>query len=782
MMRLWGMVWGVATAPLLALWLLATPAVGDTNRVASVSQGPCTVAVGIGGLYKNGAWTSVFLDQLPTNAPVTLITSDPDGAHVRFTADSSPSSPSKRRIGYVKLGRAGGTLALQSEQLAMTLTPTDEFGKPSRTPLQQFCRPVPNERPIYLVVRGDNDSDGVGLADAVALLRLPEHRRPVIATVRSLDDLPDHWCGYDAVALVVLTSSKAAFAGKKASSPQVAALADWVRLGGRLALFAGAEAGELLEGDDPPLAPFLPGRYQRMATLRQSAPITLLAGSNRPLVMTGSAETPFIRLPHFTQPRGVVLAQESDLVVASRSALGLGTITYFGGDLDAAPLRSWRDRPTLWLRLMEWNDARQSTATPQQTLIQLGYNDVSGQMRSALDAMCSVRTIPFSQILVVMVCYLVMIGVGDYFLVHKILRRPHLTWVTFPLGVAVFGGLAYWLGAVERPDRLAVHHVALCDFDTTSQTMRETFWAAAYSPHDALYDIAIPPTSVPYPSDRSHPPTTHEATRWCWLGLTGSGLGGMNPKTVTPRIWNEVYECDATQLTGVPMAVRSTKAFGGVRTTTQAAMVNPALDPHEPPTLAEEQGIPIGSVRNPFATDLDNAILLYGRWVITLGSIPAGGVVEVTSQRPRCEPRELLYRMNSADANTQAEGPPKTAASPQAVSPRVVSPRFVQYNPQSRDPHSIARVLGFYQWLGGYESVGLTNEHQSVLDMSDLLKTDRAVVMARATSAHATSGAVSRTLVRIVVPVKRAERIATEETTNPDDPLRGRDTTISAPE
>ncbi|MGL4944198.1 MAG: hypothetical protein ACRC46_13535 [Thermoguttaceae bacterium] len=722
------------------------------------------VDVGIGGYYKNGAWTPVFLDGIADDAPIEMVASDPDGVDVVFTANANNANELKnsRRIGYVKLGRARGSLTLRGERLDVTIAPNEPFGKgapPSPQRPRRFTQPVPNERPIYLVVGGDeNDVDPFGLADAVALLRLPEHRRPVIARVRSLDELPDEWRGYDAISMVFLAATPDVFAGRKGSSPQVRAIANWVELGGKLVLLAGAESGVLCKGDDAPLASLLPGKYERMTMLRHSEPIALLAGSNRPLVMTGSSESPFVRLPYFTQPRGVVMAQESDLVIASRSAFGIGTITYFGGDLDAAPLRTWRDRPTLLLRLLGWNDVRQNSTTTQQTLIQLGYSDISGQMRSALDARHKIVNVPFSLILLMMCGYLLVIGVGDYLLVHKVFRRPQLTWLTFPLAIAIFAVGAYWLGVGNNPLHIDIQQVSLVDIDTTSQTVRETVWASAYSPRDALYNVPMVTSGVESFGDSS---ADNVEKYWCWFGLTGSGLGGMNPKTVTPRLWSEAYRVDGAKLLGVPMAVRSTKSFGGVAA--QIDCVSSMLKP----TLTEEQAIPIGTFCNPLDVTLHDAILIYGRWVITLGDVAPKATVAVTSHLSRCEPRELLYRMNVADVLRATSSAPKIA----------------RYNPQSRDCGSIVRAIGFYQWFGGYDSIGLYSEHQAILDMSELLKTDRGVVVAGADVVNNESiDFTNETFVRIVVPVTIPARIVAAEASNADDPLRARDNTHAAPE
>lgn len=746
------------------------------------SSANAEVRVGINGYYKSGCWTRVVIDNIDDNqltAPLKIVAPDSDGVDVVFPVAGGEINAA--RESYVKLGRAHGTL-----KICFAESEIESF---AGTPPRDFPLPIPNERPIYLVVGGGE----TGITDAVALLRLPEHRRPVIVRIENMSELPQQARGYDAISLVVLTSSPEAFGTLKANSPQIQALHEWVTLGGKLVLFAGRDAGKLLENfgndnenksedDNAPLAPFFPGRYERMTTLRQSEPLTLLAGSSRPLLMTGSEETPFIRLPHLVAPRGIVLAQEADLVIASRSALGMGTITYCGGDFDAAPLKTWRDRPALLLRLLGWNDSRQTATTPQ-TLMQLGYNDVSGQMRSALDAFWQCG-LPFSVILIVMILYLVVIGVGDYFLVHKFFRCPSLTWITFPASVTLFAILAQWLDVVphnafEIVKSTKMRHIELYDFDTVSRAMRLTQWSTAFAPRDALYRITMDKSAFARVLFAENDKNSH--ADFCWLGLTGSGLGGMNPKTITPRIWQRSYACENTYCLDVPMAVRSTKPFLGTRSGFAAddfARARFGRDDLSPEiSLTEEQGIPIGTLTNPFPFAVRQPILLYGRWVITLArDLQAGETVKITSQLARCEPRELLYQQNFLNVGEVRE---ITAAQ---------SSRGVQYNPQSRNFAYILRTLGFYQWLGGYENIGLYNEHQHALDLSEILRTDRAVLFGSADEISSgaklenTKDTANITFVRAIFPVRIPERVAAAEATQSGDILRAPDPTRAAPD
>jgi len=81
--------------------------------------------------------------------------------------------------------------------------------------------------------------------------------------VADIDRLPTHWCGYEGVDAVILSTSRPEIYRKLAThSAVVQALDEWVRMGGRLVLCVGARAEEILAADAP-LGRFAPGRLEK---------------------------------------------------------------------------------------------------------------------------------------------------------------------------------------------------------------------------------------------------------------------------------------------------------------------------------------------------------------------------------------------------------------------------------------------------------------------------------------------------------------------------------------
>jgi hypothetical protein len=109
---------------------------------------------------------------------------------------------------------------------------------------------------------------------------------------------------------------------------------------------------------------------------------------------------------------------------------------------------------------------------------------------------------------------------------------------------------------------------------------------------------------------------------------------------------------------------------------------------------------------------LDCCILIYGRWILEIGTIEPGQRIIVDKKTPRRELRELLFSKEASSNETLR--------------------RIAAYNPQSIDWNYITQVLSFHNALGGYETTGLHNTFRKSLDMSGLLTVDRAVLIGTA--------------------------------------------------
>jgi len=350
---------------------------------------------------------------------------------------------------------------------------------------------------------------------------------------------------------------------------------------------------------------------------------------------------------------------------------------------------------------MQWNTEKRSGVDPRAgTMLQLGYNDIAGQIRSALDQFEGVRIVPFSVILIILTAYWLVIGLFDWFFVHKVLKRPILTWVTFPLWIVLFSVLTYVLAAPGRPTGELINDFGLQnlfilqDIDSETGIWHQSTWTNIYSPSEKYPLI----TGLDFGNGGGYN---------SWYGLPGSGLGGMAPKTISPTVWQVGSEQTSYErIANVPIQTRSTKSFLG-----RHGYISPDKDTHIITQLSDEEGIPVGTIEMSERPDvpLKNCILVYGRWVLELGDIKPGQTITVTKTTRRRDLRDLLI-------------PPQTLDNENLR-------RLATYNPQSTDLEYIVRVMSLHRALGGYESTGLHHAYMPSLDMSDLLTADRALLL-----------------------------------------------------
>ena len=87
----------------------------------------------------------------------------------------------------------------------------------------------------------------LGAEETGKLAGLEPEYRPVAVQVEDVRGLPTHWCGYEGVDAVVLSTSRPEIYDKLAvDGPQMQALDQWVRMGGRLVLCVGSQAEKIL--------------------------------------------------------------------------------------------------------------------------------------------------------------------------------------------------------------------------------------------------------------------------------------------------------------------------------------------------------------------------------------------------------------------------------------------------------------------------------------------------------------------------------------------------------
>ena len=657
------------------------------------------VEVGLSGHYKAGHWTAVRVTLRGGSEPVRgqLSVTVPDGDGVPSRV-AEPIALEPDRDTTAMLSARFGRLDSQMdvELRAGEEVVANKAFRSSSTPAADGYSPA---LPSTFRLIATLASDSAGVEQAMGVLREESDEKTVAFQLDSASPLPTRWYGLESLdTLVLSTSDPDTYASLKPDGPEIEALDQWVRMGGKLLIALGSQAESVL-AEGAPLARFVPGRLQRTVVLRQTGALEAYAGGAVPVPRGPGGRLEF-RAPQLDAVQGVVEAREGNLPLVIRSARGLGQVIFLAADLDASPLRSWPDRGLLVARLLDWTPEPGDELREGSALMHYGFTDMSGQLRRALDQYRGVA--PFSLWIVAapVGAYLLLIGPVDYFLLRRFSPRMEFTWITFPLIVIGFSAGAYLLGHRFKGREVRVNQVTLVDVDAESKQLRGTWWAGMFSPRMDRYDLSLLP-----PGESNKLPRA-DSTVFSWLGLPGHALGGMDPVAATPVNVRQPYafspQLDA--ISEIPIQVWATKSLTA-RWHGPAAAV--------PDTrLADEDGVPVGTVVNTLDFPLEDCLLAYGRWAYQLGTLEPGQAARVGPMIPRRELRTLLTGRKLVRDETdkfQQESTP--------------------YDPSSVDPAYILRTMMFFDMAGGRRYTGLMNRYQEFVDLSGLLKTNRAILV-----------------------------------------------------
>jgi hypothetical protein len=186
----------------------------------------------------------------------------------------------------------------------------------------------------------------------------------------------------------------------------------------------------------------------------------------------------------------------------------------------------------------------------------------------------------------------------------------------------------------------------------------------------------------------------------------------MNPSGTAPLPQSGEYRFSPSldALEGVPIPVGATKSLTARWT---------AAGGHWPAAELADDGESLhGSIANPFDFPLERCVLIYDRWSYDLGTIGPKRTAPVGAESKRSELKTFLTgRRLVADEKDKYR---------QETTP---------YDPASADVFYILRAMMFHEAAGGQRYTGLANDYQGFLDLSSLLRTGRAILVAQAPTA-----------------------------------------------
>jgi hypothetical protein len=673
------------------------------------------VEVGFGGAYRAGEWTPIAVrgKGVPSSVVVETLTADADGTVVRRVSRAERGGAGLRAV--FQAGRLGSdlTVRLRGSDGVLLAEQRQRYRSPA------LPEAVPPGTPLWVAAGGL-------AAEGKAAVAFPDG----VAGAALAGELPGDRLAYAAADVLFVRGDLAP------STEQAEALRAWVAGGGHLAIALGRSTDEFRAG---PLAKWVPIEVGETVQLLNLAGLEEYSRSKQ-------------SLPRRARVRAARLGKAAEVLspgaaLIARSPYGFGRVTVFAFDLDALPFSTWSGLPDVLRRaLLEEEEASRGSHVTAA-----GVTDLSTQLLRATEVVQGLGRQTTGDALLALLVYAAVVGPLDYFVVHRLLRRPALTWVTLPLIVA---GAAWWL------DRSAVaangtasrfRQFDLVDVDAASGTLRGRTDVALYSAESTRADLAISPKPVAGASERA------PAARLGWAAPAEATFGG-TLREAAGGFFRSEYEVpipvEEAAAARVPLLVWSGRHFEAEWQRGDAAGV---VESH---LVGRGRGRLEGQMVHRLPGPVKEYFVVYGdrvylprepEWHPGEAIRPASGVFlsqDLISFLTRRQTRRVDRKSGSGGDEF------------------VVSE--TAYDPASTDLNAVVRTLTFYRAAGGRAYTGLTNLTLAADDLTPLLRMGRAVVVGEldASVAEATvtggSGAAFEagrrtTYVRLVLPVEASE-------------------------
>jgi hypothetical protein len=652
--------------------------------------------IGFGGTYRSGFWTPVTLTLVARDAPVTgvlqLIAPDGDNVPVVYFA-SNEADTSSRRIqldagkkstyrSYVKVGPKNGRLS------ARLIDPAS--GKILwQSPLPESLPPPLSATTPLVVTLGSS----VGIEDALKFTRRNEADALVAAEVKSAVDLPDHWWGYEGVETIFLPTGKGEVLSQL-SPMQAGALSEWVGEGGRLIISADSSPERLLAGNSP--WRLTPGQLVEVVPMRDASSLETLTGEAFPF--TDDASRPLVAC--LTGVRGKVELTQGprakDIPLVIRTPSGFGEVTFVTFDLGGERFAKWAGRPRFVAELLREGKTERREQSGGAAGAKLGYTDLTGQLRAALDQFPGVSVINFTTVAILVIAYILLIGPLEFLILKRLGVSRSLTWVTFPLVALSFCGIAWFSARWSHGIHLRLNQAEVIDID--GGHVRGTSWMHLYSPETKTFDLELHPA---FPTAVKTGATQGSLT---WQGLPGSGLGGLDAQLVATSAVDP-YEIEFPAATpglrSLPIQVGSSKSLAA--RWWQNIPLSAASN-----LTRSEHGVPTGNLVNPLDVELQECIFTFNIWLYRLKKLAPGERFSLSDARP-------LYLESRLQQHTGSD----------------IKDSATSWLRDSADVPAILQMLMYHEAAKGPTYTGLTHRYQPHLDLSSHLTSGRGLLVGR---------------------------------------------------
>jgi hypothetical protein len=694
-------------AAALAIAVACGPRALATSEIRVAPPEITDIHLGFDGRFRLGCWTEATVELVGGNlrfdGRIDITAPDSDGVLATTSSEFSLAAGERKTTSApLRLGQEAGMITVR-------IRDEDDQERAHRTfyPGRQpaaggYPTALPSTTRLVVTYGAETDlAAELAHADNEASPGADVHS----VLVKNAASLPTAWYCYESVDTVILSGADLkAYADADLLAPRIAALNRWVELGGRLVLFCGAGSAELL-AEGAPLAPLLPGRYSgAVVPLPDYTPLEAFAGAAGEIRRASGRDR--LRVPRLVDVEGRLLAQgPSATPLVLRARRGFGEVTFVAIDPEAEPIAGWEDRTSFLRQCLRWS-APAPNASSDRDRSASTASDMTNHLRTALDEkFAGVTTASFGLVALLVLGYIALVGPADYFLLRAI-KRPQLTWITFPIVVIATCAGAYALSDRMKGVEGLINQVEIVDVDVAARTARGAVWSHYFNPNVDRYGLSFQPHFANKPVDA---PESLVAL----LGVPGHGLGGMQGQRAQPPLFEEGYAYNGApalaRFSGLPIEQWSTRTFTARWNGSVGSTIDASLRPRGDDELA-------GELTNRTGVTLSDCVLIRGTWAYTLPSLADGASYKLASSS---KPRTLRTTLTNLAAGDDPNA-------------RTVDDGSVPFDPLSTDVARIVKLMMFYDAMGGSAYAGTPNRYQGFVDMSRLLAGNDAILLARA--------------------------------------------------
>lgn len=664
--------------------LSCSPVRGDAPAITRIDYG-------FGGAYKPAAWTPlvVELDAAGTDSRLSVetLTSDADGCTVLqpLTSDRGAADVVQ---GVIQAGRLGSDLTVRVRNSEGVIVAERRLRPGNPADALPLAGALPKGAQLWGMAGAffkhdaDQHASAVPVPEGVVAAPLP-------------DPLP---ADSDAYAAVDILIARGDF---RPDATQADAIQHWVAGGGHLAIALGGHTDAFREG---PFADWMPVEVGPAVQLRDLSQLELYAGADRRLPARASRRVRVAQLGKAAE----VLAVGVDGPLIVRSPYGFGTVTLFAIDLDDFPFSTWAGTPNLVRKSLITADP--SLKESRQVRVS-GVTDVATQLARADDAFPEVERPTVGSVLVLLLVYAAVIGPLDYLLVHRVFRRPVLTWITLPALVLAGGWWLHDASAEANGVTSRYNATTLLDIDAATSVTRVRSTVTLYASDSTATDVAVSPQSGWNETALS------DAPRLAWYAPPEATFGGAF-RDASGGLFHPEYKLSAQGQTalaeGVPQLVWSSRKFEAAWQTEINGVVEADLTSRSAGSLE-------GRVTHHLPAPLAKFIVVFGN---RLYVNPHESVWHPNEPLDLASP--ALERFDLASflrqrVTTRIDRKPGESGAEFLVTDSA-------YDAQNTELDVILRTLTFYDASGGAQYTGLANDVLGSQDLTHLVRMGRAIV------------------------------------------------------